>query len=193
MSDAELELSAEPQLARDDVPWTRKGYPHSAGAKRSKWTGFVNNTGLAPHRFISDDKLIDIGARGGGRVPLGYLEERSLAECWDYENNGKSSGRGGSILHMLLRLSGSKPYLLDDREIEVAETAAATLISWLGTNVGRGFLQQAFEHAKKEQARLQPKVDEHVKFLTSVGEVSVNWIPIPKTPRLKRKTVKGKK
>jgi hypothetical protein len=192
--DVELELSAEPQLARDDVPWTRKGYPDST-TKGYKWVGYVDNRGLAPLRLLGDERLIDIGARMGGSVPIGYLEERAFAERWDYENNGKCNNRRGALLHLLLASNSGMALLRNDREIEVAEVVASTLIQWLGTNIGRGFLEQSLRRAKTEQARLSPKVAEHMKFLQSVGELPAQMPVVSpvKRRRLKKKAVNSKK
>jgi hypothetical protein len=190
----ELELSVEPQLAREDVPWKRSGSPNFEN-KGSKWSAYVDNRGLAPHRLVDDKKLIDIGARMGGRVPIGYLEERSLAEYWDYENNGKCNTRRASILHLLVNSGNGPAFLRNDREVAVAEVVAATVIQWLGTNIGRGFLEQAFDLARNEQKRLEPEVLKHMKFLQSVGELPA-YVPVVDTlkcRRLKKKAVKGKK
>jgi hypothetical protein len=190
----ELVLDPEMQLAKESVPWKRKGspgLPSGVGA----WGPFVENVGLIPQRLLTDEQLIDSGARSHGRAPLGDLEERSLATFWDYYNNGTIGSRLGSLSYMLFSVVADRPFLRNDREVVIAETVAATLIQWLGTNVGRHFLRQAFWHALEEQKRLQPKVDAHRKFLKSVGELTSSPPGIDRVKRrcLKKKEVKGKK
>lgn len=193
----DLELSTDPQLALESVPWTRKGHPGYYESQSNTWSSFVANVGSSPPRLHTDEELVEMGARNGGRISLSYLEERALLHVWDYQNNGYYGTREKSYLHGILRPE-VEALLHNDHDIEVAEKTAASVIMWLGSNIGRSFLREAFQLAKREQARLQPKVAAHMLFLKSVGEVPAHAIPlnqIPKagTRRLKRKAVKGKK
>ena len=99
------------------------------------------NRGLRAYRLASDQ--------------LGF--ERALAERWDKECRGTSCVNGGwGALDLLcsepditgtwlgLGYGGRTPLVhLDDTHRAVA----ATVIQWLGTNVGRSFLDEAFKAA----------------------------------------------
>jgi hypothetical protein len=102
---------------------------------------------LAPNRGLHAERLQN--------DPLGL--EVALAERWALECQGRHGVSGGrGVLDLLcseaddidiwlgLGHGHRKPLVeLDDSH----RTVAATVIQWLGTNVGRGFLEEAFSAA----------------------------------------------
>lgn len=67
--------------------------------------------------------------------PINF-RERLFAEQWEYENEGTT--RTPLLEHIL-------HYRVSDRDI----TVAATVVQWLGSNVGQSFLREVAQKAAK--------------------------------------------
>jgi hypothetical protein len=77
--------------------------------------------------------------------------EKAFAEQWQVDNDK------WKVLDLLLRSDGpqtrplsgfdDRPYHFGDPPTERDATVAATVIQWLGSNVGRCFLEEAFDRA----------------------------------------------
>ena len=154
--------------ASADVPWARLGHPLFEGSENSyKWGNDVCNKGPDSHRILTDEQLIDIGARWHGEIPIGYLRERCIVQLWDYDNNSQNTT---IIIHSLLQSMMGKE-ILSPRDLYLCELGAVTALQWSQTNVGRSFMENALKLAQREQKRLSSKVRAHQKLLVAVGEL----------------------
>ena len=188
----DYELDDRSRRAREDVPWTRCGVPgyHNGGRGTRKWGPYLLNLGADKDRLYSDDQLVEFasGPGGAGRVPAGMAEERCFAELWDYESNEN----GKSILYTLLEDRGVK---LSDKEQEVAELVAATMMQWLGTNCGRCFVDRARNNGRALVEHLLPEVHRDLKLQAAVGIRSAEdaVAHINRMDKLKEKTKKKRR
>lgn len=66
------------------------------------------------------------------------LPERIYATAWKEENARKSGINNGSTLLELILSEGKQPQAISFRDSEVA----ASVITWLGTNIGQCFLRE---------------------------------------------------
>jgi hypothetical protein len=65
--------------------------------------------------------------------------EKKFAETWDKQNSGKFNDEGRGTLDYLLAEDCNRPCgEVTERDREVA----ATVIQWLGSPVGQGFLEE---------------------------------------------------
>jgi hypothetical protein len=160
----ELCSDYEPEHARDSVPWTRRGHPAleplDRGKAVTKWDYWVVNYGADKHRVYSNRKLIEVGAEHGG-VPRGPAEERAFAELWDYYNNSGST----RILPALL----PRELTRYSHESKLMEFAVATVVQWLGTNVGACFVDEARANAKRLIFDLWPEVIRQMRLQCVIG------------------------
>lgn len=80
--------------------------------------------------------------------------EALFAAHWRRYNDGKSGSSGSNVLHYILC-----PEKLQDLGYQTVgytrrdAQVAATVIQWLGTNIGRGFVQEVQEQIKKADER----------------------------------------
>ena len=154
--------------ASKDVPWKRSGHPMFEGSESNyKWQHDVCNRGPDSHRVLTDEQLIDIGARWHGEIPIGYLRERCVVQMWDFENNHPTNTK---IIHSLLQSMMGKE-VLSQRDLYLCELGAITALQWTQTNVGRAFMESVLKLAQREQKRFSAKVKEHQKLLVAVGEL----------------------
>ena len=151
--------------AREDVPWLRAGSCYSIRENRGghPWGKHVLNTGADRNRLKSDEFIID-EAHNSGKAGRTYVEERAFAEMWDARNNHESS-----IFYLLLGEYGRN---LTPRERYFVELGAATVVQWLGTNVGSGFVDEARRLATREAERLEPEIRRHVELRAAAGCLS---------------------
>lgn len=152
----------------ETVPWHRTGSAYDRfRPDEHTWRRYVLNVGDQSwrRRLLTDDLIVE-NAIGGHRTSVlkGYLLERAFVEMWDYENNG--SFGTGCLLHMLLK---------DDYDIsrlnrnQVIERTAATVIQWLGTNVGQGFLETVVRLASEDEFRLNMRLAQRIKVMQALG------------------------
>lgn len=142
----DFDLDGRLRLAVQQVPWKRKGTP--GGWKDSyqhKWGPYFANTGVYPERLFSDQQILSFGCAHTG------VEERAFAQMWDHYNNGRS---GGAILSMILSDPKLHQYFKDDSDEILAQKVAQSVIQWLGTNIGRGFVDSARKFGEEEVQRL---------------------------------------
>jgi hypothetical protein len=92
------------------------------------------NVGLSVHRL--------------SREPL----ERIFAEEWVRENTSACPGVGGDVL--LDWLLAAEPNHPKGEVTQRDATVAATVIQWLGSPVGQGFLRRVRERARMERVRM---------------------------------------
>lgn len=164
-------LPHRPVLGKKETPWRRTGYPGLINSNHV-WGHAVVNVGSNPHRVLDDDALIDYCARYGG-VSVGHLEERAFAHLWDYENNGLSNHGTYGLMWQLLDQTG-KDLVKDEDDLLLLQLAAATFAQWLGTNVGRSFIEGARRLTNSEAKRLLPDIEKRRKLLQAIGEVAID-------------------
>jgi hypothetical protein len=127
-----------------------------------QWGHDAVNYGVDLHRVHSDGKLIQCcGVNGIARSPT---EERAFAEMWDYTNNGWC---GSSVVYLLLN-----GLARNEHERKIVEQAAASVIQWLGTNVGSSFVNQSRDYAKKLAYDLWPDAIQHLRMKCALGMIT---------------------
>ncbi len=173
MAEKEKGLSPNPKLATQKTPWPRTGYPGNALFRdsKNKWSNDVANVGAGLQRVFDDERLIDYSARWGS-PSMGHIEERAFAHMWDYQNNG-CSGRGPYGLLWMLLDDETRALIKDEEDLLLMQRVAATFAQWLGTNVGRGFVEEARRLATQEAKRLEPHIAKQKKLLQAIGELPV--------------------
>jgi hypothetical protein len=97
-----------------------------------------------------------------GPIEVSRMLELAFAEEWALSNGGRTSGP--EVLYSLLSPDpdDAKQDLVPrtGREWLIAQMTAASVIQWLGTSVGTGFLHKAFNRAGGRIEVKYPKVDE---------------------------------
>ena len=88
----------------------------------------MKNRGLHSNRLSSDKNKLEV----------------IFAEEWEKANESFSSS--SILLDYMLSQSSDYPHRVSSREQEVA----ATLIQWMGTEIGQGFLKDVYERGLKE-------------------------------------------
>jgi hypothetical protein len=168
----ELDHDYEPEHASDSVPWPRVGHPsHKLDERREqerasdadayRWGYDIVNRGVDWCRLYTDRRLIEYGSQLG-HIDRGAAEERAFAELWDHYNNAHSST---PIFSLLLENNAAR----NDHERRLMEYAAATIIQWLGTNVGSGFVDEARQNARGLIFDLWPGLIRHMKLECAIG------------------------
>lgn len=165
-------LPHSPKLATAKTPWNRHGYPGNSLWGKTTWGLSVANVGAQPERVLDDEQLIDYGARWGG-APVGHIEERAFIQHWDYQNNG-STGRGVYGMMWFLLDDATKALVKDEEDLLLVQKVAATFAQWLGTNVGRSFIEESRRLTASEVERLRPKIEHQKKLLQAIGELDVH-------------------
>jgi len=88
------------------------------------------------------------------------VAERAFAHLWDFEHNGSDSG----ILFHILAEEPVCRLIRDEHDRYLCQLVAQSVVQWLGTNCGRGFIQRAEDIAKNDQKR----IDNDRKFLNKL-------------------------
>lgn len=84
--------------------------------------------------------------RGQRRLNIHNMEEVIFADEWKMFNH---QWRGSNVLASLLNEEEDRFNI--SRITQRDAFVAATIVQWLGTNVGSGFLQKCLERIKKEK------------------------------------------
>ncbi len=144
------ELPLKLEFAKEDVPWSRKGYLGSLSTDLPKWGKEYANVSVCRDRLLTDAQMREFPTRG--------VEERAFAAAWDFECNCRSSG---GILSLLMSEEPIVSLLRDQRDVWLVQLVAQAIIQWLGTNCGHCFVEEARKLAETDSKRLE---DEH-RFL----------------------------
>lgn len=103
-------------------------------------------TRVLRHLGKQDIPFTHLGRHAGRLKDPMNLLERIFADEWDQNN------RNGRILEYLLAENPNRPAgEVTERDSEVA----ATVIQWLGTNVGQAFLRDVIHKAKRRAVRTE--------------------------------------
>ena len=171
MSTASRKKKSDKEVrATNKVPWPRAGYPGHPEQSKCAWNNSVISVGSFPGRLFDDSWMAEFGARWGS-TPTGPLEERSFAQMWDYRNNSIMESEPKGFMFALLAQE-HRDLVKDEEDLRLLQIASATLVQWLGTNVGRSFIEEARHLAAKEAARLAPEIVKQRKLLQAIGEIS---------------------
>ena len=110
---------------------------------------------MIKHAGIDEDRLVS-----------GYSElEKIFAEVWAEQNKPKSwLNYGQGILQDLMVKNGKWEYAITQRDA----TIVATVIQWLGTNCGQGFLHEVLSKhgmylGHSTQSRVKPPKSKTLK------------------------------
>jgi len=82
------------------------------------------------------------------REPL----ERIFVELWQKQNDVESPGRSNALLDFMLAEDHSKNCFMSRSDEE--HKIAATVIQWLGTPVGQGFLRDVMQRARNKGVQI---------------------------------------
>lgn len=154
----DFELDGIQRLARQDVPWKRRGVPgHKIQKYDSAWESYYVNT-VKKYRLYTDAEMLAFPDHGN------VVWERAYAQYWDYYANGN-----GLRAMDMFRCTPEIDKLIKDEDDQVLfETTLQVMAQWLGTIAGTAFFNRAREFAQLETERLDrlrnPKYDEHKKI-----------------------------
>jgi hypothetical protein len=160
----ELDHDYEPEHASDNVPWPRMGHTSEPLKERRRkgaieWDSRVVNLGMDKHRLYSDRRIVELGS-SLGKISRTLVEERAFAELWDYYNNGRMAPILSSLMPGVPK---------SDYERRLMGLVAATLVQWLGTNVGACFVDEARRNARGLELDLWPDLIQHMKLECVIG------------------------
>lgn len=139
------------------VPWPRYAVPGFETDKRylrHKWGDlYVNAAEQYRHRLWTDEQII----RYGAGCPASW--ERAYARMWDYYNNGYLAGEP-----LLMKILGDFNFQIKNRREQLqAETVAQLVIQWLGTPIGKNFMNECERLGKDEEKRLMAIRQERIE------------------------------
>lgn len=97
------------------------------------------------------EKNTGINAQRFSREPL----EKLFAEEWDKENKNEH-GRRPTLPYLLDPLNQHNPLEPTDEEYRLA----ATIIQWLGSAVGQGFIEDVIQKAKDKKIPMRFKAED---------------------------------
>jgi hypothetical protein len=135
------------RLAHKDVPWRRKGVPNhyfGNGESARKWDAYYDNIGSWRERLQSDEEIAKHFNGPYSFTPgINMFEERSFAEMWDYNNNGRGGGSRPIMAHFLHDKKEMSNLVKTAHDEKLCGKLSQTIIQWLGTNCGSAFVDEA--------------------------------------------------
>ena len=96
------------------------------------------------------NKFKGFSAHRYNREPL----EKLFAECWQEENT-QLAVRNCTLDHLLQKMVTNGDIYYAERQTKEIHKIPATLIQWLGSSVGQGFLRTVIEKAMKQKIPME--------------------------------------